>query len=222
MSLWVFRGSKIFSRGYFLGLKFFLVGISWVQNFSRGYFVGPKFFLVGIRGSKLFLAGIRGSKIFSRGYFAGPKFFSRVFRGCEIFSREYFVGPYFFCGWFRDSKISSCYLHEQEWQKKKYKSTSQTTYSFLNRFQQWSIDYIRKMLHLLNYLGYYAALSCSNCIFRHLFFFSIRIFSLIIVINSYCSYLAYSFTDYSKFLIDNSPYSPPGENPSGFFSFRSI
>ena len=45
-------------RGYFLGPKFFLVGISWVQNifswafhrfktFSRGYLVGPKFSLVG-------------------------------------------------------------------------------------------------------------------------------------------------------------------------------
>ena len=55
---WVFRGSKIFSRGYFLDPKFFLVGISWVQNFfswafcgsnifSRGYFVGPKFSVVG-------------------------------------------------------------------------------------------------------------------------------------------------------------------------------
>ena len=30
---WVFRESQIFSRGYFVGPKFFLVGISWVQNF---------------------------------------------------------------------------------------------------------------------------------------------------------------------------------------------
>ena len=35
---WVFRGSKVFSRGYFMGLKFF----------SRGYFVGPKFFVRGM------------------------------------------------------------------------------------------------------------------------------------------------------------------------------
>ena len=46
-------------RGYFVGHKFFLVGISWVpiffswvfrssQFFSRGYFVRPNFFLVGI------------------------------------------------------------------------------------------------------------------------------------------------------------------------------
>ena len=30
---WVFRGSKIFSRGYVMDQKCFLVGISWVQNF---------------------------------------------------------------------------------------------------------------------------------------------------------------------------------------------
>ena len=55
----VFRGSKIFTRGYFVGPNFFLVVILWVQLFfssifcwfkifSRGYFVDPKFFLVGI------------------------------------------------------------------------------------------------------------------------------------------------------------------------------
>ena len=30
-------------------------------------------------------------------------------------------------------------------------------------------DKIRKVLHLLNYLCYYAALVCSSCIFSHLF-----------------------------------------------------
>ena len=60
----IFRGSKIISHWYFVGLKFFLVDIlrvqnffSWVQNFfswlfrgseisSLGYFVGPRCFLV--------------------------------------------------------------------------------------------------------------------------------------------------------------------------------
>ena len=37
---WVFRGSEIFSREYFLGSKFFSMDISWVQSF-----------LVGTRGS---------------------------------------------------------------------------------------------------------------------------------------------------------------------------
>ena len=32
--LWVFRGSKIFSRGYFVGLKFFLVIDFVIQRFS--------------------------------------------------------------------------------------------------------------------------------------------------------------------------------------------
>ena len=54
---WGFHESDNFSRGYFVGLNFFLMGVSWVQNFfswvfhgyelfSRGYFVGPKFFRV--------------------------------------------------------------------------------------------------------------------------------------------------------------------------------
>ena len=83
---WVFHGSKIFSREYFVGLKFFLVGISLNQNFLSWVFCG--------------------SEIFSRGYFVGLKFsggyswvrnfLSRAFRGSELFSREYFVGPSFF------------------------------------------------------------------------------------------------------------------------------
>ena len=54
-----FRGSKLFSRGYFVGPKVFLAGISWFpiffswvflrsKIFSRGYFLGQRFFLVGI------------------------------------------------------------------------------------------------------------------------------------------------------------------------------
>ena len=30
---WVFRASKFFPRGYFVGSRFFLVGISWIQDF---------------------------------------------------------------------------------------------------------------------------------------------------------------------------------------------
>ena len=78
-------GPRFFSRGYFVGLKFFLVNISWVLNFFpwifRGFkvfswaLVGPKFFLLGVRGSKIFLVSIRGSEVFSREYFLGPIFF---------------------------------------------------------------------------------------------------------------------------------------------------
>ena len=53
----------------FVGLTFFLVGISWVPNFfswvflgsnilSRGYFLGPNFFSLVFHGSKFFLVGI--------------------------------------------------------------------------------------------------------------------------------------------------------------------
>ena len=66
------RGFRIFSCGYFVGLKLFLVGTLWVQKFF--YWVR------------------RGSEFFSRGYFVGPKFFLAGIRGSEIFSREYFVG----------------------------------------------------------------------------------------------------------------------------------
>ena len=57
MPSWVFRESRIFSHGYFVGLEFFLVGFSWVRNFclrafrgfgifSRGYFVSSLLFLM--------------------------------------------------------------------------------------------------------------------------------------------------------------------------------
>ena len=106
-----------------------------------------------------------GSKLFSRGYFVGPNLFlwvEKIFRGYSwvriFFSWVFRVSSFFSCGWFWDSIIFSCWLHEQKWQNQKYKKTSQTTYSFLNRFQQLPIVYIRKVLHLRNYLRYYPAL----------------------------------------------------------------
>ena len=64
------RGSKIFSRGYFVGPKFFLLDVSWVQDF--------------------FSWVIRVSKIFSRRYFVGPNFFLRdtSWVTCEYISEE--------------------------------------------------------------------------------------------------------------------------------------
>ena len=76
---WVFRGSKIFSRGFFVSPDFLLVVNTWVRNLFSwvfGYFVGAKFFLLGIS--------------------LAENFFSWVFRESESFSREYFVGPFFF------------------------------------------------------------------------------------------------------------------------------
>ena len=60
----VFCGSSIFSHGYFVGPDLF-----------RGYFVGLKFFLVGILWVPNFSSWVfHGSQIFSRRYFAGSKF----------------------------------------------------------------------------------------------------------------------------------------------------
>ena len=60
----------------FVGPKFFLVGILWVQNFFSWIFCG--------------------SKIFSRGYFVGPKFFLGGITWIQLYSRGYIVGPKIF------------------------------------------------------------------------------------------------------------------------------
>ena len=49
----------------FVGQKFFLVDILWVQNIFRRYFVGLNFSLWVFRASE----------IFTRGHFVGPKVF---------------------------------------------------------------------------------------------------------------------------------------------------
>ena len=117
------------------------VGISWVQNFFSWLFRGPKTF------SRGYFVGLKcGSEIFSHGYFVGQNFFLVSISWIHLIS----------CRWFRDSKILSCWLHEQEWKKQQYKNTSETTCFFLNWFKQLSTLYIRKVHHLLNYLRYYA------------------------------------------------------------------
>ena len=52
---WVYRGYKRFSRGYFVGPKFFLVGISWVRTLLSWVFCGSNFFYRGyFHDSKIF------------------------------------------------------------------------------------------------------------------------------------------------------------------------
>ena len=69
---WVFRGFQMFSRGYFVGSKFFLEVIFLVQNLSSWVFGGSKFFVVGISlAQNVLLWVFHGSKIFSREYFVG-------------------------------------------------------------------------------------------------------------------------------------------------------
>ena len=75
-------GFRIFSHGYFVGQKFFLVGTSLI----------PKFFYWVLGRSNIFSSGyIVGPNFFCRGYFVSPKFFLADIRGSEIFSRQYFV-----------------------------------------------------------------------------------------------------------------------------------
>ena len=87
---WAFRGSRIFSSGYFVGPYFFSWVFRWSETFSRGYFVGPTFFLVGISWVK----------IFSRGYFHGFKvFYTWIWHGSKIFSGGCFVGALWVYKW---------------------------------------------------------------------------------------------------------------------------
>ena len=140
-----FKGFKLFFSCVFESPKFFIVSNSWVQKFFSWVFLGLKFFFMSTSCVQNFFVGIRDYESFSRVYFEGSTFFSWVFPGSKILSRGYFVGSIFSCSWFRDSKLFSCWLHEQDWQKQKYKNTFQTMYSFLNQFQQLSIVYIRKV-----------------------------------------------------------------------------
>ena len=151
-------------RGYFVGSKFFLVGVSWVL-FSCEYFVGPNIFSRRyFVGPKCFLVDILWVRNFSRGYFIGQFFFLWVVCGSKYFSiswiQIFFSGV--FCGakvylvgisrvWyflshdkFCDSKIFSCSLHEKGWQKTElYKYISNHVF-YSNRLQQLSVLFILK------------------------------------------------------------------------------
>ena len=114
-----------FSRGYFLGPKFFLVDISWVQIFFRRYFVGPKFFSWVFVSPKFFLVSISRGQIF----------FSCAFFGLEIFSCVYLVGLIFFLEIdFVIQRFSVAGCMSKSNKNRNNRNTSQTAYSFLNRF----------------------------------------------------------------------------------------
>ena len=51
---WIFCGSNIFSRGYFVAPKFFFVGILWLRNFFSWVFRRSEIFLWLFCGSKFF------------------------------------------------------------------------------------------------------------------------------------------------------------------------
>ena len=49
--LWLFRGSKYFTHGYFVDLSFLLVGIPWIQFFFSWIFWGSKFLKLSVNFS---------------------------------------------------------------------------------------------------------------------------------------------------------------------------
>ena len=56
-------------REYFVGSKYYLVGITWVHNFSSWVLRGSKMFPVGISWFQIFFSLVfGGSKIFSGGF----------------------------------------------------------------------------------------------------------------------------------------------------------
>ena len=69
-----------------MGPKYFLVGISCVQNFFSWVFRGSEIY------SRGYLVGLK----FSRGYLWVANFLSWEFCGSELFSLEYLVGPSYF------------------------------------------------------------------------------------------------------------------------------
>ena len=106
-----------------------------LQIFSGGYFVASKFFSVG---PKYLPVGILWVQIF----------FSCVFRGFKIFSREYIVsakfplvGNFVIFSCYRMQKLAQKYIWNYVFYSKSVSTTVNSTY-------------IRKVLHLLNYLCY--------------------------------------------------------------------
>ena len=197
-----------------------IVGL--VPSCLRGYFVCLKFFLVGIfHGSKnvsLSSWVFHGSKNFLVGILWVQNFFWWLFRESEIVFRGYSVGPIFFLvANFVIQRFSIASWTRKSDTKQKYINTSQTAYSSANRFQQLSVVYIRKVLHLLDYLCYYSAFIRSNCVFSHLFSTVLDLFTW----NSK-RYLPYYFTDYSGswLLILRIPLLE--KNVSSFFYFGPI
>ena len=106
----VFRGSKVFSRGYFVSSNFFLVDISWVQSFFSWVFHGFEIFSRGLWVQNIFAWVFRGSHVFSRGYFAGPNFFLVGISWVQDF----------FTWVFRRSKILGFSINFSKKQKERY------------------------------------------------------------------------------------------------------
>ena len=123
LSTWIFRGSEIFSREYFVGPIFFLMTNFVIQRF----WISSQ----PIKVSLLLILNIT--------------FCSSI----SIVNFEHVTA-----GWMA--------ARERVTEMRNSEKKSQTTYSFLHWFQQWSIVYGRKVIHLINYLRYGAAFITTN------------------------------------------------------------
>ena len=144
-----------FFLGYFVSPKFFLVSISWIEFFfSRGFFVDPIFFY--------------------RRYFVGPKFFLVVISWVPNISSSVFRWSQFFfvsISWVKIFFLMADLLIQRfpvaSYMKKsdrKQKYTSNYVFFSKSIIAIVNSVYIGKVLHILNYLRYYAAFICTNCI----------------------------------------------------------
>ena len=86
---WVFRWSKVFSHGYFVGSNFFFLGSSRVQIFSRGYFVGPQSFSWVFVGSEFFFLWVLcGSNFFFSRFISWIKDFQLLSAWARVIRTE--------------------------------------------------------------------------------------------------------------------------------------
>ena len=136
-------------------------------------FVGPKYFPVGISlVSDFFPSVFCGSNLFFCGYVVGPRFFSH----------GYFVGPRsFLVGVSWVHKFFLWVISQFSVVSRMRKSGTEVYLKLYSKSISTMVNstYIRRALHLPNYLSYYTGLVCTSCIFSHLF-------SLVTEIYSYC------------------------------------
>ena len=98
-----------------------------------------------------------------------PNFFLWVFRGSKIFSRGILWVRNFFLWVFRDSKFLIYWQHEKQWERREVQKHITDHAAFSKSISTIiSSAYTRKVLHLSNYLCYYTAFICTNCILHSL------------------------------------------------------
>ena len=121
---WGFRGSKIFSRAYFV-----------ILNFFSGVFRGSKIFFVGILCFQYFFSWLFcWSEFFSLGYFVGLKLFLVGISCVQFFFMANFMIQRF--------SVAGCMKNNDGEQK--YRNTSQTRILFLLNFNSCQLFILEK------------------------------------------------------------------------------